>query len=353
MAMTYPCSFEEAAQKPLEEMLAELSVGSLRKVRTLSDAINGKIKLVEGFLPDQPKSFVVKQFPKAAAQAAMSNECPRNEIFASLAISKVMRIPNVVDVLFAAKDEKSYYLALEHCPHGELLAVILKSGRLVGDTLQREVIHSILTATQGLHKEGVAHRDLSLENWLVAADGSLRLIDFAQAVMVHAPGDATNEARVPQKYGPPGKPHYRCPELASGAPYLATKADTFAIGVMLYALVMGSYPFLPNASSDDPSRVELFPPEEAELGRCTRLHLQLQKANKNIAEGISPACLDMMEKLLAPNPDLRLSVEEALKHPWMTGADAAEANNEDASTDCTGDTDMMTNDGDSVGVHVD
>lgn len=353
MTMIYPCSFEEAAPKPLEETLAELQVGSLRKVKNLSDASNGgKIRLVECFLPDQPKSFVVKQFPKAAAQAAMSNECPRNEIFASLAL-KDLRIPSVVKVHFAAKDEKFYYLAVEHCPHGELLAVVHKSGRLVGDTLQREVIYSILTATQGLHKEGVAHRDLSLENFLVAVDGNLRLIDFAQAVMVHAPGDANNEARVSQKYGPPGKPHYRCPELASGAPYLAKKADTFAIGVMLYALVMGSYPFNPNASSDDPSRVDLFPPEEAELGRCTRLHLQLQKANKNIAEGISPACLDMMEKLLAPNPELRLSVEEALEHPWMTGADAAEANMEDASTDCTGDTDMMTNDGDSVGDNAD
>jgi calcium-dependent protein kinase len=196
-----------------------------------------------------------------------------------------------------------------------------------------------------LHQAGVAHRDLSLENVLLDANGDLRIIDFAQAVMVHAPGDAAGEARVSQEHGPPGKRHYRGPELATGAPYLATKVDAFAIGVMLYALIVGEYPV---SHAHDPNRVDLFPAEEAALGRCTRLHLQLHKANKDIAEKISPGCLDMMEQLLAPNPELRLSVEEALVHPWLTGAVSGlwpaqdEDNIEDVSTDCTGETDTMT-----------
>jgi serine/threonine protein kinase len=214
----------------------------------------------------------------------------------------------------------------------------------------REVLCQILTATGDLHRAGVAHRDLSLENVLVAADGSLRLIDFAQAVMVHAPGDLskTGEARVSQKLGPPGKARYRGPELATGGDYLATKADTFAIGVMLYALAVGSYPFVPGVSPiTDLNHIELFPPEEAALGRCTRLRLQLQKANKDIAESVSPGCVDMMEKLLAPNPELRLSVEEALAHPWITGAMSTD-NLEDASTDCAGDIDTMTECSDNI-----
>lgn len=360
MTTIYPCSFEQAAQKTLEEMLPQAAPGSFRKVKVLAEAIHGKVKLVESRLPNMPKPLVVKQIPKGRASVANRQpECPRNEIHASLAM-KGLRVPNVAETLFAAQDEKHFYLASEYCPNGELLDVINKQGRIQDDALLREVLCQILVGVRGLHQAGVAHRDLSLENVLVAADGSLKIIDFAQAVMVHGPGDALGEVCVSQEFGPPGKPLYQGPELAGGAPYLATKVDTFAIGVMLFAMISGGYPFNPN--SQDPTRVNLFPAGEMELGRCTRLRLQLQKTNKNLLEQISPGCLDMMEQLMAPNPKLRLSVEEALMHPWITGAVSGlwhaiddEDNMEDTSTNCTGDTDTMTDCSDSIsfGNHMD
>jgi serine/threonine protein kinase len=345
MAITYPCSFVEAAQVPLEKMLPQLDSGSLRKVKTLSNAIHGKVKLMAD---KDANNFVIKQVPKTASNQGL--ECPRNEIHAALAISQHLHIPNAAEVLFAKQDDKSFYLASEHCPNGELLSVIHKAGRIEDDETLREALSQILVFVQALHKAGIAHRDLSLENVLVAEDGGLRIIDFAQAVMVCGPEDLNSEARVSQSDGPPGKPFYRGPELATGGPYLATKADTFAVGVMLYALVVGTYPFLPKTSHvDNPKHVDLFPVEQAAHGRCTRLRQQLQQVNKNLAEQISPGCLDMMEQLLAPNPDLRLSAEEALSHPWLTGAvsglwpatDDAESMG-DASTDYAGEIERMT-----------
>jgi len=233
-----------------------------------------------------------------------------------------MCIPNAAQVLWAEQDEKSFYLASEHCPNGELLSVIHKAGCIQDEQLLREVLNQILIFVDALHKKGVAHRDLSLENVLVAADGGLRIIDFAQAVKVCAAGDLQNEARVSQEQGPPGKPFYRGPEVAKGEPYLATKVDMFAVGVMLYAMVVGAYPFTPKASCDKDTDYlsELFPAEQAGLGRCIRLRSKLQKANKDLLERLSPGCLDLMEQLLAPNPELRLSAAEALAHPWLTGA---------------------------------
>lgn len=364
MTVTYPCSFEEAAQESLEEMLPDLKPGSFRKVRTLSEAIHGKVKLVESYLPNTPKTFVVKQIPRAAALDCRQIECPRNEIYASLAITQALDVPHAAEILFAAKDESFFYLASEHCPNGELLSVINKAGRLKGDDMLREVLCQILVCIGALHQAGIAHRDLSLENVLVASDGSLRIIDFAQAVMVHAQGDSAGEARIsPGEHGPPGKPQYRGPELSTGAPYLATKVDAFAIGVMLYALIVGTYPFAPKGSRIDPNRIDLFPVEQAGLGRCTHLQLQLRQVNKGIAEQISPGCLDILEQLLAPNPELRLSVEEALMHPWLTGAVSGlwsaagdeDSTDEDVSTYCSGDADTMTDCSDNVslGDHAD
>lgn len=316
MSINYPCSFEDAAPESLEDTLPTILPGSMRKIKTLSDALNGKIKLVEGFLPNQPSTFVVKQVSKNAKFAGL--ESPRNEIHAALAIQS-LRVPNTAEVHFAAKDDKSYYLATEHCANGELLAVINKAGRLEGDALLREVLFQILLAVGELHKNGIAHRDISLENILVAADGGLRLIDWAQAIMVRDPRRSSAEVCVSQNAGPPGKPHYRGPELEGGGSYLATKVDTFAIGVVLYVLVAGAYPFVPKRSAVLPE-VSLFPKEEMNLSRCSRLSAQLQKACGDISDKISLGCLDMMEQLLAPNPDLRLSVEEALSHPWLLGS---------------------------------
>jgi serine/threonine protein kinase len=315
MTLSYPCSFENAAEKPLKDMLPVLHPGSLRKVRTISEAINGKIKLVESFLPDQPKSFVVKQV--SASAKSHGPESFSNEIHASLSISQKLCIPNVAEVYFAAKDDKFFYLASEHCENGDLLTVTKQAGRFEDESMMREVLCQILFAVKALHESGIVHRDLSLENVLVASDGGLRLTDWAQAIMVRAPGSSNCEAHVTQEAGPPGKPHYRAPELLSGAPYSATKTDTFAIGVMLYALVVGSYPFVPKrgGSADNVSDTDLFPPQKAALGRCC-LGPQLQKAHVKL----SPGCLDMMEQLLAPNPALRLSAAEALMHPWLTGS---------------------------------
>jgi len=111
---------------------------------------------------------------------------------------------------------------------------------------------------------------------------------------------------------------------------------------MMYALATGSYPFVPGETSfEGVPRVELFPAGEAASGRCGRLRLQLQMANADIANNISPGCLDLMEKLLAPNPELRLSAKEAMNHNWITNVD----NDDDmeyASTDCAGDMDMIS-----------
>lgn len=347
--MTYPCTFVEAAEKPLEELVPRVKPGSWRKVRTLTEAIHGKVKLVQGLRPNMPNTFVLKQMPLSAmgvaGQRSQMVECPRNEIHAALAISR-LGVAHTAEVLFAAQDDKSMYLASEHCPHGELLAVVNSAGRLKGDGLLREVMQQLLTAVASLHENGVAHRDLSLENVLVAADGGLRIIDWAQAIMVHAPGDSQHEARVSPDCGPPGKPNYRGPELYQGTPYLATKADMFAVGVMLYALAVGTYPIAPEVERGPTGKLsyvpcsKLFPPSEVASGRCSGLALQLSKACGGHVDRVSAGCLDLMEQLMAPNPELRLSADEALAHPWLTGAlSGLEDAMTDVGTSCEGGSD--------------
>lgn len=323
----FPITFaEKASPTTLEDSLPQLQPDTFRKVRVLSEAINGKVRLAEGKAPGLPAMIVVKEMRKTCQGKGL--ECPRNELFAALEIGR-LRLPHIAEVLCTAQDEKYFYLVIEHCYHGELLSVVQSQGRQ-GDDWIREVISEILVGVESLHAQGIAHRDLSLENILVTEDGDLRIIDFAQAIMVHPPNEPEKEARVSQLHGPPGKQQYRAPELAGAGDYLATKVDMFAVGVILYVLATGMYP---------------------NLTRNVKASAAVQLP-KNCA--VSEGLLDLIRQLLNPDANERTSAKEALRHPWLTeswptgGASEASA---DVSTDCcstNGDLDLGTEDSDGA-----
>jgi len=316
---TYPTTFDAAAETSLED-LPYLPEGAIRKIRTLGEAIYGKVYLAEiaGEMEAGPgigtgPALALKKMPRAdVLKSGKGVECARNEIHASLAIRE-LQLPYSVKVLGAAQDDQFFYLATEYCALGELFSVLERSGRFVNEAVLREVICQVLLALRGLHRAGIAHRDVSMENVLVAEDGTVRLCDYGQAVLVHPPENEHLEARVPSsQYGLPGKPCYRAPEVRVGTAYRAKPIDTFACGVLLYTLAVGSYP-CQNGIADS----FLFPANDVSADRCTRMTTQL--AHQGISEWLSPALVDLLEQMLAPCPEKRATIEDALAHPWLTG----------------------------------
>ena len=94
-----------------------------------------------------------------------------------------------------------------------------------------------------LHSKRITHRDLKLENLLLAdrADlGSVRLADFGLARAPRFPGDAADVMRLVC-----GTPTYVAPEIITGRPY-GHAVDLWSAGVILFILLAGVVPF------DDP-----------------------------------------------------------------------------------------------------
>lgn len=130
-------------------------------------------------------------------------------------------------------------LVIEYFPDGDLFAV---ASRLGEPSYKREVqvfplVSSLIEAVHSLHKNGIAHGDVSLENamWRPSAPGhnQVALIDFG----------ASASSSTPLVKGRRGKPSYQAPEMHSGKPYEAKAADLFALGVAIYALVLKGYPW--------------------------------------------------------------------------------------------------------------
>lgn len=183
----------------------------------------------------------------------------------------------------------------------------------------RSLIVEFFGAVTQLHDLGLAHRDLSLENVLLAGprQGPVKLIDFSMATTQRlCDGPAC------------GKPSYIAPEVHLGCGYDAFVADSFSCGVILYALVVRDYPWM----STRPWGCKCF-----EFVRKHGLAAFLARRcvaavggeKRPVAELVSPGLASLLAGLLAFEPAARLTMQRSPSgfgsvwdHPWVKGAPA-------------------------------
>jgi 5'-AMP-activated protein kinase catalytic alpha subunit len=82
------------------------------------------------------------------------------------------------------------------------------------------------------HSRGVCHRDIKPENILVDDEGNVKIIDF---------GFSASSVTKLNTFC--GTPPFMSPEITKKIPYNGAGADIWALGVMLYQLVVGTLPF--------------------------------------------------------------------------------------------------------------
>ena len=109
-------------------------------------------------------------------------------------------------------------------------AMRLREGVRIGAGLAKGVA--------ALHRAGIVHRDIKPENVMLGTDGQPRLIDFG---VVRLPG-LEDEAALRPDSSTPGTPSYMAPELLAGDPG-SVQSDVFALGVTLYRMFTGTYPY--------------------------------------------------------------------------------------------------------------
>lgn len=106
-----------------------------------------------------------------------------------------------------------------------------------------EVIKEVLAGVKALHDNGYIHRDIDPSNIMITIDGKIKLIDLgiAKELSERVKQDATHLTSTGDFVG---KPAYAAPELLLGdVNNQNASTDLYAIGILLYQLVMGKLPF--------------------------------------------------------------------------------------------------------------
>jgi hypothetical protein len=124
----------------------------------------------------------------------------------------------------------------------------------------------VLSAVAHAHSHLVVHRDIKPSNILVTAEGTVKLLDFGVAALLHPEGES---AAVTREAEPGFTPEYAAPEQLLGEP-VSTATDVYALGLVLFVLLAGRYPQISRATLDreprHPSKLVMDP----ELGRLLR-----------------------------------------------------------------------------------
>jgi serine/threonine protein kinase len=154
------------------------------------------------------------------------------------------------------------------------------------------------------HEQGVLHRDVKPGNVILDDDNIVYLTDFGLA-RIAAQGESSLSAGMIV-----GTPHYIAPEQATGETTVGVGADVYALGVMLYEMVVGRVPFAADsAHAIIHDHIYTPPPLPSEL-------------NPELPTAVEMVLLSALEKDPADRPttprDLMQDFQRALEESGLT-----------------------------------
>ncbi len=143
--------------------------------------------------------------------------------------------PNIVQVFDVGQQDRNYFISMEYLPGGSLQALIERGGPLSAE----DALSFALDAAGALvwaGEKGIVHRDIKPDNLLVTDRPSAKVADFGLAADRRRSKSLFDGGKVI------GTPGYMAPEQALGKP-IDHRADIYALGSTLYALLAGGPPY--------------------------------------------------------------------------------------------------------------
>jgi len=204
-------------------------------------------------------------------------------------ILKKLNHPNIVK-LYSAFDTRRHVVLEMEVVKGTSLHGFLKSKdkRRIDEPEAKRLFGQILNGIEHCHSNNVAHRDIKLENLLLDENENIKIIDFGFSTCM----PVQKRIRIFC-----GTPSYMSPEIVTRKEYAGPPADIWALGVLLYAMLCGTFPF--KGSTDK------------------ELYRRISHGLYSLPSYLSSASKALISKILTVDPDRRPTVYEILKDAWL------------------------------------
>uniref|UniRef100_A0A671R6C6 Peripheral plasma membrane protein CASK n=1 Tax=Sinocyclocheilus anshuiensis TaxID=1608454 RepID=A0A671R6C6_9TELE len=216
-------------------------------------------------------------------------------------ICHMLKHPHIVELLETYSSDGMLYMVFEFMDGADLCFEIVKradAGFVYSEAVASHYMRQILEALRYCHDNNIIHRDVKPHCVLLASkenSAPVKLGGFGVAIQLGESGLVAG--------GRVGTPHFMAPEVVKREPY-GKPVDVWGCGVILFILLSGCLPFYG-------TKERLF--EAIIKGKY--------KMNPRQWGQISESAKDLVRRMLMLDPAERITVYEALNHPWLKERD--------------------------------
>jgi len=233
---------------------------------------------------------------KVAIKCVLRKDLPPNDdaaIYDEVSIMASLSHPHIVPLIDFFEEKDCYFLVMELMSGGDLFDRIGKK-KSYSEEDARELCIKMLKAMSYCHAHNIAHNDMKPKNLLLMSednDSYIKLADFGFAARCHTEKCLTKQC---------GTPFFVSPEILMRQPY-DQQSDMWSVGCIIFLLLSGNLPFMGR------SQKELF-------RKIVSGKYEFKEADW---DDVSADAKDLVQKLLALDPDDRITSSQALRHKWM------------------------------------
>ncbi|WEW54821.1 hypothetical protein PRK78_000246 [Emydomyces testavorans] len=301
----------------------ETTFGDYILGQTLGEGEFGKVRL--GWKRDGTVQVAIKLIRR---ETLGSNPSRLPKIHREIAILRELSHPNIVRLHEMVETDRHIGIILEYASGGELFDYILNQ-RYLKDNAARRLFAQLVSGVGYLHKKGIVHRDLKLENLLLDRNRNIIITDFGFANTFNPADELSEEIEYnlanrefvkrmrldrPDASGMRrgdlmqtscGSPCYAAPELVvSDSLYTGRKVDVWSCGVILYAMLAGYLPFDDDPANPDGDNINL-------------LYKYIVTTPLTFPEYVTPHARDLLRRILVADPRKRADLFEVARHSWL------------------------------------
>ncbi|OVA09863.1 Protein kinase domain [Macleaya cordata] len=249
-----------------------LGRGSFAKVfhaRSLSNGTNVAIKVIN--------------------KSSIKNTTMEPRIIREVSAMHKLNHPNIIRIHEVMATKKKIHLVMEYAAGGELFSKIDRDGRFP-EPIARRYFQQLVSALRFCHVNGITHRDIKPQNLLLDHEGNLKISDFGLSALPEQLKDGLLHTAC-------GTPAYTAPEVIGYRGYDGTKSDAWSCGIILFEFLAGYLPF--------------------DCSNILAMYRKIYRREFKFPSWFSESVRSVISRLLDPNPETRMSIEELMDVDWF------------------------------------